>query len=364
MPTTSSTVYSGPVIVSANETLSAIAVNGSATSVVGSAVYQIAAPAPSFAPIAGTYTIPPSVTISDSAAGATNYYTTNGTTPNSSSSVYSGPITTSGTGAETIEAIAIATGYAQSGVGSAIYRTRVATPTFAPATGTYTGAQLVAISDTTTDATIYYTTNGTTPTTASAVYSAPIPVSADETLRAIAVASGDVTSLVGAATYAIDAAKPSFLPLGGTYTAPQSVTISDTSSGAIIYYTTNGATPTTSSTVYSGPIAVSSNTTLKAVAASGGYSTGAVATATYGIRLSTPTFTPAGGTYGSAQPVTISDVNATATIYYTTDGTIPTTSSNVYSTAVTVGANETLKAIAVESGYANSFVGTASYKIR
>jgi hypothetical protein len=80
--------------------------------------------------------------------------------------------------------------------------------------------------------------------------------------------------------------------------------------------------------------------------------------------LATPTFTPAGGTYGSAQPVTISDVNATATIYYTTDGTIPTTSSNVYSTAVTVGANETLKAIAVESGYANSFVGTASYKIR
>jgi hypothetical protein len=65
-----------------------------------------------------------------------------------------------------------------------------ATPTFSPAAGTYTAAQSVTISDTKPGATIYYTTNGTTPTTSSTVYSGPITVSASETLEAMATASG------------------------------------------------------------------------------------------------------------------------------------------------------------------------------
>ena len=66
----------------------------------------------------------------------------------------------------------------------------VATPTFSPAGGTYTSTQTVTIADTTSGATIYYTTNGTTPTTSSTQYTTPISVSSTETLQAIAVASG------------------------------------------------------------------------------------------------------------------------------------------------------------------------------
>ena len=62
---------------------------------------------------------------------------------------------------------------------------KVATPTFSPAAGTYTSTQMVSISDSTSGATIYYTTNGSTPTTASAVYSSAITVSETETLKAI-----------------------------------------------------------------------------------------------------------------------------------------------------------------------------------
>jgi trimeric autotransporter adhesin len=164
-----------------------------------------------------------------------------------------------------------------------------ATPSFSPAAGTYSSVQTVTISDATSGATIYYTINGTTPTTSSAVYSAPITVGATETLEAIAVASGHSTSAIATAAYTISlptAAAPTFSPAAGTYPNAQTVTISDATSGAKIYYTTNGTTPTTSSTLYSGSITVSASETIEAIATAAGYSTSAVATAAYTITQS------------------------------------------------------------------------------
>ncbi len=100
-----------------------------------------------------------------------------------------------------------------------------------------------------------YTTDGTAPTTASAVYAGAITVNASKTVQAIAVASGYTGSAVASAAYVITvpaAATPTFTPAAGTYSTAQSVTISDATPGATIYYTTNGATPTTASAVYGG----------------------------------------------------------------------------------------------------------------
>ena len=76
-----------------------------------------------------------------------------------------------------------------------------------------------------------------------------------------------------------------------------------------------------------------------------------------------PTFSPAAGTYTTAQSVTISTITEGASIYYTIDGTDPTTESTVFSNAITVSANTTIKAIAVKEGNNNSSVATADYKI-
>ncbi len=241
-----------------------------------------------------------------------------------------------------------------------------ATPAFSPGGGTYTSAQSVTISDTTPGATIYYTTDGSTPTTSSAVYSSPISVATTTTIQAIAAAPNFQNSAVASATYTIQqptAATPTFSPAGGTYSTVQSVTISDSTAGATIYYTTDGSTPTTSSTVYSGPITVNTSKTLKAIAAAPGLLNSAVGSATYTLVTATPVFSPAAGTYTTAQSVTISDATPGATIYYTTNGTTPTTSSTVYTGPITVSTTTTVQAIAAAAGFANSAVGSATYTI-
>ncbi|HLZ07472.1 MAG TPA: chitobiase/beta-hexosaminidase C-terminal domain-containing protein, partial [Chloroflexota bacterium] len=306
---------------------------------------------PTFSPAAGSYTSVQTVAISDTTAGAAIYYTTNGTTPTTASTLYSGPISVGAT--ETVKAIAVATGFSASAVGNAAYTITLpaaATPTFSPVAGSYSSAQTVTISDATAGAAIYYTTNGTAPTTASAVYSGPVSVGSTETLNAIAVASGFSNSATGSAAYTITlpaAATPTFSPVAGSYSSAQTVTISDATAGATIYYTTNGTTPTTASTVYSVPVSVGSTETLNAIAVASGFSNSATGTAAYTITLpaaATPTFSPVAGSYSSAQTVTISDATAGATIYYTTNGTAPTTASAVYSGPVSVGSTETLNA--------------------
>ena len=80
--------------------------------------------------------------------------------------------------------------------------------------------------------------------------------------------------------------------------------------------------------------------------------------------VATPTFTPAAGTYTSAQSVTIACATEGATIYYTTDGSVPSaTNGTVYSEAIAVNENTTIKAIAVKDGMANSAVAEAEYVI-
>jgi hypothetical protein len=121
---------------------------------------------------------------------------------------------------------------------------QAATPTFSVASGTYSSPQTVTIFDATPGATIYYTTDGTTPTTSSKQYTVPLTVSSTETVEAIATASGYTTSAVATATYTITAllpvagVAPGSLSFGtqniGTNSLPQAVMLSNTGGGALV----------------------------------------------------------------------------------------------------------------------------------
>jgi hypothetical protein len=157
-------------------------------------------------------------------------------------------------------------------------------------------------------------------------------------------------------------ATPTFTPAAGTYNSIQSVTISCTTPEAVIHYTTNGSEPTADSPVYNGAITVAENMTIKAIALKDGWNPSQVATAEYIInlpKLNAPTFSPAAGTYTSAQSVEITAEQG-ATIYYKIDnGTY-----QIYSSPISVTGNCTITAYATKQGYTNSDEASAAYIIK
>ena len=279
---------------------------------------------PVLSPAAGTYMLPQSVTISDTTTGASIFYTTDGTTPSSSSLPYTGPISLSGT--TTIQAIATATNFAPSAVASATYT--VPSPNFtlsaspssvsitqgASATATvqvtpqygFTGA--VQLSTSTLPSGISVTFSPTsTSTTSTATFSVTSSVATGSVPITIIGTSGSLTQ-TAAVTLTVNSpetANPVFSPAAGTYTSAQTVSISDTTPNAIIYYTLDGTTPTTSSSVYAGPIAVNSATTIKAMAAASGLANSPVVSAAYSIQTGSTGVNFANGFVGSSTAVTL-----------------------------------------------------------
>ena len=81
------------------------------------------------------------------------------------------------------------------------------------------------------------------------------------------------------------------------------------------------------------------------------------------VIAATPVASPAEGSYGATQSITLTCATSGAAIYYTVDGTTPTISSTLYTSAISISSTTTLKAIAVASGYTNSAVLTAVYTI-
>ena len=367
-PTTSSTLYSASVLISmGTTTLEAVAYLNGSYSKITSATYVIVPSPPQFSAASGAYDNSLAITINDPSSSAAIYYTTNGSTPTTASTLYSSPVSIP-TGTTTLQAVAYSNGN-YSTVTSATYTVTQAIPNapqFSAASGTYTGSLTVTITDSTSGAAIYYTTNGSTPTTSSTLYSSPgsIPIGTT-TLQAVAYLNG-VYSAVTSANYTVAPAAPQFSAPSGTYANSLVVTITDSTNGAAIYYTTNGSVPTTSSTLYSSSVSVSvGTTTLEAVAYSNGvYS--AVTSATYTVTQAAPNapqFSAASGLYANSLTVTITDSTSGAAIYYTTNGSTPTTSSTPYSAPVSIPlGTTTLEAVAYLNGV-YSAVTSATYMV-
>lgn len=194
----------------------------------------------------------------------------------------------------------------------------------------------------------------------------------------------DFTSYIdsdGDGTIDLNQARAPYFNLpGGEYPNDIKVEISSTTQNAIIYYTIDNSIPTTSSLVYSNPIEINgdgNSVTIKAITIKEGLNISPVLSAVFSINYPIlpaldlnppppPLCCNPGEAFTTDMQISIASVIPGVSIYYTTDNSIPTNSSNLYTTPINLvgdGARLTLKAIAMKVGYKSSSVAVGSYGI-
>jgi len=389
-PTTASPLYFEPIPLAAATTLNFIAIDATGnTSAVSTEVYvitpDVTAPIVSASPTGGSFLNSVDVTLSATDAvdpAPTIYYTTDGTAPTTASLVYTAPITITSDTTLGFMATDAAGNASAASTESYVITIDVTAPTVSasPIGGSFLNSVDVTLSAT--DAvdpapTIYYTTDGTAPTTASLVYTAPITITSDITLGFMATDAAGNASAASTESYVItiDVTAPtvSASPTGGSFLNSVDVTLSatdDTDPTPIIYYTTDGTAPTTASLVYTAPITITSDTTLGFMATDAAGNASAASTESYVITVDVTapvvSASPTGGTFVDSVDVTLSATDAVdpaPTIYYTTDGSTPTTSSTVFTIPITITADTTLGFIAADAAGNVSPVSTEDYLI-
>ncbi len=179
---------------------------------------------------------------------------------------------------------------------------------FNPGPGVYPPTTEITLSTNHTGAQIRFTMDGSMPTLESELYTGQfsLPLSATTTVKAKAFMDGWYPSLMSSRTYTITnyVAMPVFSPPGGSYEEPVSLHISCITQDAQIRYTLNGEDPTSSSPLYSGPIALSDSTLVKARAFLYGWAPSQIQEAEYVFPVSNHdvTQTPAAFGISSAYP--------------------------------------------------------------
>lgn len=151
---------------------------------------------------------------------------------------------------------------------------------------------------------------------------------------------------------------PFMEPVGGVYNEPVQVMPLCRTPFTTIYYTTDGSTPTASSPVTEGLFWLGPATTpvvVRLLATKSGLPDSDVASITYRFLCATPVASPTSALFTPGTPITLSCATAGASIYYTLDGSYPTTASTLYTSPISIGAGVTdLKCVAVATDYADS----------
>ncbi|MCL1793064.1 MAG: chitobiase/beta-hexosaminidase C-terminal domain-containing protein [Oscillospiraceae bacterium] len=310
-----------------------------------------------------------SITITSETAGATIYYTTDGSEPAKSSETYTKAFTVEpGT---TVKAMATKSGMANSEI--AIFDVSVDTVAKPKIEQKKDGGKWsITITTETAGATIYYTIDKSEPAKSSEKskpYDKAFTVEPGTTVKAIATKSAmddsEIATLEVSEENAV--AKPEIKQTdiaGG-----KSITITTETAGATIYYTTDGTDPKDKINEYKDPIKLDSEKTVQAIAAKTGMADSEVATLKVSVDAAGKPKIEQNETADGKWSITITTETKDAKIYYTTDGTNPTDKSEEYKNPFAAESGKTVKAMAAKSGMANSetailAVGAATYTVK
>jgi len=323
---------------------------------------------PTFNPEAGTYIAPltglEAVEIECATNGATIRYTIDGTDPTISSAAYSSSSPISISSATTIKAKAYKDGMNPSAITTAEYSFAVASVTIYPISGNYTTPQTIQIQSVTPGTIIHYTMGGSDPTESSPLYTSPFVVNASVTVKAKGFIAGWIPSATASVVYNYNVSSLMFNPVGGSYTMPLAATITNNSPNSVFHFTTDGSDPSESSETYSAPIQLDGNTVLKARGYLTGWNPSSITSATYSFDCSVPTFSLNEGTYNNNINVSMNTTTPGGEIRYTTDGSIPSESSALYSGTLNVSVSTSFKARTFKTNWNPSNTASASYTLK
>jgi len=323
-----------------------------------------------------TPTIPKTVTITSDKLNVTIYYTTTGISPTTTSSKYSVPLAIAKT--TTLMYFGVDAVGNKSAVGVQTYIIDSVAPITkaSPPSGTYSSVQSVTLTTDDPKATIYFTTDGTTPTVASP-YTTPILISGPTALKYFAKdVLGNMESVKNE-VYTINTLTTSASPKGGLFFTPQTVVLSSNISGATIYYTLDGTTPSADTKVskttqkYSKPLLLQGyKTTLKFFSVDALGVVENIKTEEYVINSLKTSVSPKGGVFNSPKAVTLTSSNTGATIYYTLDGTTPSGDAKLSKTTQTYTApfflqygKTTLKFFSLDAQGVSENINTEIYTV-
>ncbi|WP_163998276.1 chitobiase/beta-hexosaminidase C-terminal domain-containing protein [Pyxidicoccus caerfyrddinensis] len=387
-PGTGSTQYREPFTLSATATLRFFSVDKAGnTEAAKSEQYTFPsttdtqAPTTTATPAGGFYNSARGVALAcDDGAGsgcAATYYTLDGSLPTEASTRYTAPLAVAAS--TTLRFFSVDKAGNVEGARTERYVVDAEVPTVAasPRGGIFSGSRVVTL---TCDdgsgsgcAAIHYTTDGSLPTEASPVYTAPLTVETTTRLRFVALDRAGNASETASEQYTLDLVGPvsTATPKGGTFRAAVSVSLAcddGTGSGcAATYFTTTGAAPTHASARFTGPIAITGNTTLRFFSVDAAGNDGPEVTETYVIDTVAPTVSasPKGGTFFVPQTVTLScsDAGSGCAIHYTVNGATPDTSSPRYTEALALSTQTTLSFLAVDGAGNPSPVAVETYTI-
>lgn len=212
---------------------------------------------------------------------------------------------------------------------------------------------------------IYYTTDGSTPTTSSTVYSRPITIDEPKMIKAISTTLGCAVSDEAVYIYSILGTAPSVLINISNIDGGKAVTLSNEIEEAKIYYTLDSTTPTENSELYTRPIEITSPGVkyIKAIAVIPDCKNSPVTSDIIAVeQLASPKSLIPAGRVQKGTAITLSADNG-ANIYYTTDGSVPTINSEKYTDAIVLDNSQTIKAIAVKKGYVSSETAEFKYDV-
>lgn len=386
-PTEESNVFdsSNPFRIRKKTTIKAYAVSKGMESAVATFVYEVSDKLSTPTPSVETGTTVPSGTrlTLDADSGATVYYTLDGSDPkdpeNTKVLIGTNVLLSGDAGSMVVlRTYAARTGYSDSEVGTYSYNiSSYSGGIYADieSGSTVKNGDVIHLNTDVSDAVIYYTTDGSSPTENSASGNA-VTINGDPgenvIVMAIAVADGTERSITSATfTYTIMdrlAAPSASVPDGAVFTEEGQVVL--TAETGRIYYTTDGADPSTASTLYKDPIVIDTSVQIKAIAVAEDYEQSSISSFSYGFadQVEAPTASYASGELEMGTMVTFASATEGATIYYRTDGVEPDTDDlqnlQVYTGPITVNKATNFKVIAVKDKMRDSRVLSVGYTVR